>query len=48
VVALETCRGAAPTPGQPWAAITSFITTQVCALWSECPELYDKIARLVA
>lgn len=48
VVALETCRAAASTPGQPWSAITGFITTQLCALWSDGPELYDKIARLVA
>jgi len=52
VVALETYRSAAPAPeskpSQPWAAITGFITTQLCALWSDCPELYGEIARLVA
>jgi DNA-binding CsgD family transcriptional regulator len=52
VVALETYRSAAPAPeskpGQPWGAITGFITTQLCALWSDSPELYEEIARLVA
>jgi DNA-binding CsgD family transcriptional regulator len=52
VVALETYRCAAPVPeskpGQPWTAITVFITTQFCALWSDSPELYEEIARLVA
>lgn len=52
VVALETYGSAAPVPesksGQGWAAITGFITTQLCALWSDSPELYEEIARLVA
>jgi DNA-binding CsgD family transcriptional regulator len=52
VVALETYRSVAPvsysTPGQPWATIAGFITTQFCALWSDSPELYGEIARLVA
>jgi DNA-binding CsgD family transcriptional regulator len=52
VVALETYGSAAPVPesksGQGWAAITGFITTQLCALWSDSPELYDEVARLVA
>jgi len=52
VVALETFRSAAlvpeSKPGQAWAAITGFITTQLCALWSDSPELYEEIARLVA
>jgi DNA-binding CsgD family transcriptional regulator len=52
VMALETCRSVAPTPqgrpGQAWAAITGFITTQFCALWSDSPGLYDEIARLIA
>ena len=52
VMALETYRSAAPVPesksGQAWAAITGFITTQLCALWSDSPELYEEIARLVA
>jgi DNA-binding CsgD family transcriptional regulator len=52
VMALETYRSAAPAsesrPGQPWAAITGFITTQLCALWSDSPEVYEEIVRLVA
>src|SRR5215467_11717116 len=53
VVALETCRSIAPAPsysklGQPWAAITGFITTHLCALWSDSCDLYDVIAGLVA
>jgi len=52
VVAFDTYHSAAPVPetkpGQPWAAITGFITTQLCALWSDSPELYWEIARLVA
>ena len=52
VVALETYRSAATAPeskpGQPWAAIAGFITTQLCALCSDRPELYDEFARLVA
>ena len=52
VMALETYRSVAPAPesklGRRWAAITGFITTQLCALWSDGPELYDEIARLVA
>ena len=52
VVALETYRSAAPAsdskPGQPWAAITAFIATQLCALWSDGYELYGEIANLVA
>jgi DNA-binding CsgD family transcriptional regulator len=52
VVALETYGSAAPVPesksGQGWAAITGFITTQLCALWSDSPELYEEVARLVA
>jgi DNA-binding CsgD family transcriptional regulator len=52
VVAFDMYRSAAPAPeskpGQPWAAITGFITTQLCALWSDSPELYWEIARLVA
>jgi DNA-binding CsgD family transcriptional regulator len=52
VVALETFRSAAPVPeskpGQAWAAITGFVTTQLCALWSDSPDLYEEIARLVA
>ena len=52
VVALETCRSGRPgsesDPGHLWAAVAGFITTQLCALWSDCPELYGEIARLVA
>ena len=51
VVALETCRSAVSAsesnPGQPWAAIAGFITTQLCGFWSDSPELYEEIARLV-
>jgi DNA-binding CsgD family transcriptional regulator len=51
VVALETCRSVAPAsdskPGQRWAAITCFMTTQFCALWADSCELYGEIARLV-
>jgi DNA-binding CsgD family transcriptional regulator len=52
VVALETYRSVAPAsdskPGQPWPAITAFIATQLCALWSDGYELYGEIANLVA
>jgi DNA-binding CsgD family transcriptional regulator len=52
VLALETYRRATPAsesnPGQAWAAITGFITTQLCALCSDNPELYGEIARLIA
>jgi DNA-binding CsgD family transcriptional regulator len=51
VVALETYRSLAPAPatkpGQVWAAITGFITTELCALSSDSYELYEEIARLV-
>ena len=52
VVALETCRSdtraSENSAGQPWAAVAGFITTQLCALCSEGPELYGKFARLIA
>lgn len=52
VVALETYRSVAPAreskAGQPWAAVTGFITTQLWALCSDSCELYGEIARLVA
>ena len=52
VVALETYRSAAlapeSKPGQAWAAIAGFFTTQLCAVWSDSCELYDEIARLAA
>ncbi len=53
VVALETCRSVAPAssyskPGRSWAAIIGFITTHLCALWSETCDLYDEIVGLIA
>jgi DNA-binding CsgD family transcriptional regulator len=52
VMALETCRSdmSAPEskPDQLWASVAGFITTQLCALWPDGPELYGEIARLVA
>jgi DNA-binding CsgD family transcriptional regulator len=52
VVALETSRSGTPAsesdPGQPWAAVAGFVTTQLCAFCSDSPELYGQIARLVA
>jgi DNA-binding CsgD family transcriptional regulator len=51
VIALETSHSGVPAPeskpGQTWA-VAGFITTQLCALRSESPELYGEIARLVA
>ena len=52
VMALETYRSVAlaseTKSGQSWAAIAGFITTQLCALWSDGYELYGEIANLVA
>jgi DNA-binding CsgD family transcriptional regulator len=52
LIAFETCRSGAPAsdskPGQPWAAVGGFITTQLWALWSDSCEFYDEISRLVA
>jgi DNA-binding CsgD family transcriptional regulator len=52
VMALETYRSVAlasdTKSGQSWAAIAGFITTQLCALCADGPELCDEIARLVA
>jgi DNA-binding CsgD family transcriptional regulator len=52
VIALEMYRSAAPTsesrPGQPWAAVAGFITTQLCALCPDNPELYAGIGYLIA
>ena len=52
VVALETSRSGTPgsesDPGQAWAAVAGFITTHLCALCSDSPELYGEVARLVA
>jgi DNA-binding CsgD family transcriptional regulator len=50
-VALETYRSAAPAheskPGQAWDAIAGFITTQLCALCSDGPDLYGEFVRLI-
>jgi DNA-binding CsgD family transcriptional regulator len=52
VVALETSRSSTPgsesKPGQLWAAVAGFITTQLFALYSDGPGLYGEVARLVA
>jgi DNA-binding CsgD family transcriptional regulator len=52
LVALETYRFATPASesnnGRPWAVITGFITTQICAQWSDGFELCGEIVRLVA
>jgi DNA-binding CsgD family transcriptional regulator len=52
VVAPETCRSDTPASesshGQSWTAVAGFITTQLCALCSEGPELYGKFARPIA
>ena len=54
VMALETCRSVASAssyskPGQSWAAaIAGFITTHLCALWSDTCDVYDVIADFVA
>jgi DNA-binding CsgD family transcriptional regulator len=52
VVALETCRSGVPAPeskpDQPWAAVAGFVTAQLWAVWSDSPEFYGEIARLVA
>ncbi|MGB9476170.1 MAG: helix-turn-helix transcriptional regulator [Candidatus Udaeobacter sp.] len=52
VIALETY-GSATTAGDSksgaaWAAISGFITTQLCVLCSDSFELYGEIGRLVA
>ena len=48
----ETYRSAAPAPeskpGQAWNAIAGFITTQLCALCSDGPDLYGEFVRLIA
>jgi hypothetical protein len=50
VMALETYRSGVPAPetkpAHAWAAITGFITTQLCALSSDSCKFYDEIARL--
>ncbi len=52
VLALETCRSSTPgsgsAPVQAWAAVAGLITTQLFALFSDSPELYGEVARLVA
>ena len=52
VMALETWRSLAPAPedkpGQAWAVVAGFITTQLCALWSDNWDIYGEIARLAA
>jgi DNA-binding CsgD family transcriptional regulator len=52
VIALETYRSVTPAadekPDRHWAAISGFITTQLCVLCSDSYELYGEIARLVA
>jgi DNA-binding CsgD family transcriptional regulator len=52
VIALEVSRSAASRSDgelrQTWAAITGFITMQLCAMWSNGCELFDEFARLVA
>jgi DNA-binding CsgD family transcriptional regulator len=48
VVALETSRSAAPAsesnPGQPWATIAGFVTTQLYALCSDGSDLFSEFA----
>jgi len=52
VIALETYRSAPPEANgklsRPWAVISGFITTQLCAFCSDNPEFYGELARLVA
>ena len=52
VIALETYRSVTPVaennPDQPWAAVAGLITAQLWAVWSDSPEFYGEIARLVA
>jgi DNA-binding CsgD family transcriptional regulator len=52
VIALETYRSvtavAESNPDQPWAAVAGLITAQLWAVWSDSPEFYGEIARLVA
>jgi len=52
VVAFETCRSDAQasesSPGQSWTAVAGFITTQLCALCSDGPDLYGEFVRLTA
>jgi DNA-binding CsgD family transcriptional regulator len=52
IIAVETSRPTASTsdtkPHQTWAAMTGFVTTQLCGLWSGGCEFCDEIAWLVA
>src|ERR1041384_7738210 len=52
VIALETFSSTTPAPEtsglRPLAAISGFITTQLCTFWSDHPDLCGEIARLVA
>jgi DNA-binding CsgD family transcriptional regulator len=52
VVALETYRSGSPesegNPGQPWATVAGFITTQLYALCPDGSDLFSEFARLVA
>ncbi len=52
VVALETCRSVVRLPEskstQSWAAVASFIATQLWPVWSDSSKLYEEIARMVA
>jgi DNA-binding CsgD family transcriptional regulator len=52
VMALEAYRSTVPATESKsrssWAAISGFITTQLCVLCSDNPDFYDEIARLVA
>ena len=52
VIALETYRSVTPVaesnPDQPWASVAGLITAQLWAVWSDSPEFYGEIARLVA
>ena len=52
VIALEVFHLAAPTAetgrGPSWAAISGFITTQLCAFCSQTADVYGALARMVA
>ena len=52
VIALETFRSTTPAPKtgsfRPLAALSGFITTQLCTFCSDNPDLYREIARFVA
>jgi DNA-binding CsgD family transcriptional regulator len=52
VIALETYRSLTPVAESnadpPWASVAGLITAQLWAVWSDSPEFYGEIARLVA